>query len=81
MMAFVFAGTGTSSVKISSKAGFFTLCGRVFSNTDAVYFPRTKYLGRTNHFCTDNCLTAFLADPHLFYRTHRSSRQSLKFPD
>jgi YHS domain-containing protein len=53
-------------------AGFVTLCGRRFRDTDSSYFPRVTYRGRTIYLCTESCLGAFLADPHLFYKAHRS---------
>jgi len=56
-----------------SKPQFVTLCGRIFRDTDATYFPRAEYRGRTLYFCTESCLGAFLADPELFYKAHRNS--------
>lgn len=58
---------------------FVTLCGRKFSDADPAYFPHLEYRGRTIYFCTEACREAFLADPDVFYRTHRNlevSRQS-----
>jgi hypothetical protein len=54
---------------------FVTLCGRIFHDTDPAYFPRAKYRGRTILLCTDSCLGAFLADPDIFYKVHRSSEK------
>lgn len=51
---------------------FITLCGRIFRDTDPAYFPRTEYRTRTLYFCTESCLGAFLADPDLFYKVHRT---------
>ena len=56
-----------------SKSQFVTLCGRIFSDTDATYFPRTEYRGRTIHFCTESCLGAFLSNPDAFYKAHRNA--------
>ena len=52
---------------------FATLCGRIFRDTKAEYFPYAEYRGRTIYFCTESCLGAFLADPEVFYRVHRKS--------
>lgn len=54
---------------------FATLCGRVFRETDPVYFPRTEYRGRMIHLCTESCLGAFLADPDLLYKVHRNTEK------
>ncbi|MBI2757097.1 MAG: hypothetical protein HYX49_00285 [Chloroflexi bacterium] len=54
---------------------FVTLCGRIFHDSDPRYFPRTEYRGRTIYLCTEACLNAFLADPHVFYKTHRNSEK------
>ncbi len=55
---------------------FVTLCGRVFHDTDASFFPRTGYRGRTIYLCTQTCLDAFLADPDRFYKAHRNSEKT-----
>jgi hypothetical protein len=54
---------------------FVTLCGRIFRDTDPVYFPRAEYRGRRIYLCTESCLGAFLADPDLFYKVHRNSEK------
>jgi hypothetical protein len=54
---------------------FVTLCGRIFRDTDASYYPRAEYRGRTILLCTDSCLGAFLADPDVFYKVHRNSEK------
>jgi hypothetical protein len=54
---------------------FVTLCGRIFRDTDPVYFPRAEYRGRRLYLCTESCLGAFLADPDLFYKVHRNSEK------
>ncbi|MBI1792798.1 MAG: hypothetical protein HYR70_01230 [Chloroflexi bacterium] len=54
---------------------FVTLCGRIFNDTDPRYFPRAEYRGRTIYLCTEACLNAFLADPDVFYKTHRNSEK------
>ncbi|MGE5252138.1 MAG: hypothetical protein ACM3QS_18200 [Bacteroidota bacterium] len=54
---------------------FVTLCGRIFRDTDAAYFPRAAYRGRTLYLCTQTCLEAFLADPERFYKAHRLSEK------
>jgi YHS domain-containing protein len=54
---------------------FATLCGRIFIDTDSQYFPRVQYRGRTIYFCTESCLSAFLADPDVFYKVHRKSKK------
>ncbi|GAB4457727.1 MAG: hypothetical protein Kow0070_10310 [Anaerolineales bacterium] len=58
---------------------FVTLCGRIFHGADAAYFPRAQYRGRTLLFCTESCLGAFLADPQVFYKVHRSSEKHKNF--
>jgi YHS domain-containing protein len=58
-----------------SRSQFVTLCGRIFRDTDASYFPRAGYRGRTLYFCTQSCLDAFLADPDAFYKSHRNSEK------
>ena len=55
---------------------FVTLCGRILQDTDASYFPRAEYRGRTIYLCTQTCLEAFLADPDRFYKAHRNSEKS-----
>ena len=52
---------------------FVTLCGRTFRDTDASFYPRVDYRGRTILLCTESCLGAFLADPDIFYKVHRNS--------
>ena len=54
---------------------FVTLCGRKFRDTDPAYFPRVPYRGRTIYLCTESCLGAFLADPHIFYKVHRNAEK------
>ena len=54
---------------------FVTLCGRIFRDTDPVYFPRAEFRGRRIYLCTESCLGAFLADPDLFYKVHRNSEK------
>jgi YHS domain-containing protein len=56
---------------------FVALCGRIFRDTDPQYFPRAQYRGRTIYFCTESCLSAFLADPETFYKVHRKSKADL----
>jgi len=58
-----------------SKPQFITLCGRIFRDTDASYFPCASYRRRTIYFCTETCLGAFLADPDIFYKAHRNSEK------
>ena len=60
-----------------SKSQFVTLCGRIFRDTDASYFPHAAYRGRTIYFCTDACLGAFLADPDVSYKAHRNSEKKI----
>lgn len=55
---------------------FVTLCGRIFRDTDASYFPQAKYRGRTIYLCTQVCTDAFHADPQKFYRAHRNSEKN-----
>lgn len=55
---------------------FVTLCGRRFQDTDATYFPRVEFRGRTIYLCTGICRDAFLADPDRFYKAHRNSEKS-----
>ncbi|MBI4759613.1 MAG: hypothetical protein ACOYYF_10740 [Chloroflexota bacterium] len=57
---------------------FVALCGRIFRNADPAYFPRAQYRGRTIFFCTESCLGAFLADPQVFYKTHRNAETSTR---
>jgi len=59
---------------------FTTLCGRTLRNTDPQYFPRAQYHGRTIYLCTESCLNAFLADPDLFYKAHRKSKNDKSQP-
>ena len=59
----------------SRRSQFVTLCGRIFRDTNPAYFPRAEYRGRTILLCTDACLGAFLADPDIFYKTHRNSEK------
>jgi YHS domain-containing protein len=59
---------------------FVTLCGRVLYDTDPQYFPRAQYRGRTIFFCTESCLGAFLADPDIFYKVHRKSKNDKTQP-
>jgi len=54
---------------------FVSLCGRKFRDTDPTYFPRVQYRGRTIYLCTESCLSAFLADPDVFYKVHRNSEK------
>lgn len=54
---------------------FIALCGRIFRDADPAYFPRAEYRGRTIYLCTDSCLGAFLADPHIFYKVHRNAEK------
>ena len=54
---------------------FVVLCGRVFRDADPQYFPSAQYHGRTIRFCTESCLSAFLADPDIFYKVHRNSEK------
>jgi hypothetical protein len=60
---------------VSTPQQFVTLCGRIFRDTDPVYFPRAKHRGRTILLCTDSCLGAFLSDPDVFYKVHRNSEK------
>jgi YHS domain-containing protein len=55
---------------------FVVLCGRIFRDTDVQYFPSSEYRGRKLLFCTESCLGAFLADPHIFYKAHRNSEKN-----
>lgn len=55
---------------------FVTLCGRIFRDTDASYFPRVEYHGRRIYLCTQTCLDAFLADPGKFFKAHRNSEKA-----
>ena len=55
---------------------FITLCGRIFQDTDADFFPNGTWHGRRIYFCTQVCLEAFLADPEPFYRAHRNSEKT-----
>ena len=55
---------------------FVTLCGRIFQDTDASYFPSLEYRGRNLYLCTQTCLEAFLADPEKFYKAHRNSEKT-----
>ena len=62
--------------KLLSPRNFTTLCGRILRNTDPQYFPRTQYRGRTIFFCTESCRAAFLAEPDIFYKVHRTSKKT-----
>lgn len=64
------------SQKMLGPRNFTTLCGRFLRDTDPQYFPRTQYRGRTIFFCTESCLSAFLADPDIFYKVHRKSKKT-----
>jgi YHS domain-containing protein len=54
---------------------FVVLCGRIFHDADAQYFPAAEYRGRKLLFCTESCLGAFIADPEVFYKVHRNSEK------
>ena len=64
-----------NSFKTNKYAGFVTLCGRKFRDTDPEYFPRAEYRNRTIYLCTESCLGAFVADPDIFYKVHRNSEK------
>jgi len=68
-------GMMADSFKQKDHPRFITLCGRIFRATDAAYFPRVEYRGRTIYLCTESCLDAFLADPDVFYKVHRNSEK------
>jgi YHS domain-containing protein len=65
----------TDSFERKKYPRFVTLCGRKFHDTDPAYFPRAQYRGRMIYLCTESCLGAFLADPHVFYKAHRNSEK------
>jgi YHS domain-containing protein len=65
----------TAATRKSNFRTFTTLCGRVFRDTDPQYFPCAQFKGRKIYFCTDSCLSAFQADPELFYKTHGASNK------
>lgn len=69
----------TERAKVVHKR-FTTLCGRILFDTDPQYFPRAQHHGRTIYFCTESCLGAFLADPEIFYRVHRKSKNDKTQP-
>jgi YHS domain-containing protein len=69
----------TEKTRVAHKK-FVTLCGRVLYDTDPQYFPRAQYRGRTIYFCTESCLGAFLADPEIFYKVHRKSKNDKTQP-
>jgi hypothetical protein len=54
---------------------FVVLCGRIFRDADAQYFPSVEYRGRRLLLCTESCRGAFLADPDVFYKVHRNSEK------
>jgi len=56
---------------------FATLCGRIYRDTDPQYFPSAEYRGRKIRFCTQACLGAFKADPHIFCRVHRNTEKTI----
>jgi YHS domain-containing protein len=58
--------------KDSPDRQFVTLCGRIFRQSDAAYFPRASYKGRALPLCTEVCLHAFEADSEAFIRAHRN---------
>lgn len=70
----------TTSLKNTSTKKFTTLCGRALCDTDPQYFPRAQYHGRTIYFCAEVCLGAFLADPEIFYKVHRKSKNDKTQP-
>ena len=57
----------------SAKPGM--VCGRKLT-VDPIYVPQVNYKGNTIHFCTESCLSAFLADPERFYSAHSKTVQA-----
>lgn len=58
-----------------ARSQFVTLCGRIFRDAQALYFPQVSHRDRTIYLCTQACMDAFLADPEEFYKAHRNSEK------
>jgi hypothetical protein len=58
------------TVAAAAPGGFVALCGRIFRNTDATYFPGVSHRGKMLRLCTSACLRALEADPRGFIRAH-----------